>query len=335
MKTNKFLPVLFAIVVVISTIFTFNTTDESSPKESSKINIGALDGVFGLGLVKLEDDEKNDITKGGYSVTYENDAYQLADKIISSEYDMVTVPLNLASIIYNKTDGDVSILAINTLGALGLLSTDKNIKNIKNLKGKTIYSYGLGETNEYVTDYLLGKNGLKVGEDVFVKYKDTHQELEDILLDGEGTNVILPFPFATKVLSENENVKLAFSFNDEWNESVTDNTKFAMGCIIVRNSFLNQNKEDVNLFLDQYKRSIDYINSDVSSNEYEDLVKLTDNGEILTYEIVKNAIPNCGVYYMDGEEMKVTTKNFLNLLYGFDDKYIGGKIPDDNFYYKR
>ena len=49
--------------------------------------------------------------------------------------------------------------------------------------------------------------------------------------------------------------------------------------------------------------------------------------------VALKAIPNCNIVYIDGKEMKQSIEGFYNILYGYEPKSIGGKLPDENFYY--
>ena len=103
-----------------------------------------------------------------------------------------------------------------------------------------------------------------------------------------------------------------------------------MGCLIAKRGFIDENREAINAFLDEYKQSVQYTNSNIKEAS-----ELSEKYEIMPKDIAENAIPKCNIVYIDGDEMNLKTKGFLEILFNFDPKSIGGKIPSEDFYYKK
>ena len=308
-------------------------TEKAENTEKTNINFAVLKGPTGIGASKLMSDNENKESLNNYNVTIASAPDELAGKIISGEIDVAAVPTNLAATLYNKTEGKVKIAALNTLGVLYLLENEsEDIKSVKDLSGKTIYASGQGATPEYVINYLLGKNGLS---DVKVEYMKEHAELATALASGEVSLGVLPEPNVTAVLIKNDKVKIALDLTKEWENAVKgteyEGSVLTMGCIVVRDDFLNENKEAFDNFLKEYKESINYTNENV-----EDTAALVEKYEIMASKAAaQKAIPNCNIVYVDGDEMKDSIKNFYEVLFNANPKSLGGKLPDDNFYYKK
>jgi len=49
--------------------------------------------------------------------------------------------------------------------------------------------------------------------------------------------------------------------------------------------------------------------------------------------VAKAALPQCGITFVAGEEMKKTASGFLQVLYDADPSAVGGALPDDGLYY--
>ena len=86
----------------------------SKKQDDTEIRIAALKGPTGMGMVKLADKQNYP----NYTVSIEASPDALNPRIISGEVDVAAVPVNLASVLYNKLDGDISVLAVSTLGVL-------------------------------------------------------------------------------------------------------------------------------------------------------------------------------------------------------------------------
>ena len=58
-----------------------------------------------------------------------------------------------------------------------------------------------------------------------------------------------------------------------------------------------------------------------------------EKGIIAKEPIAKKAIPMCNIVYIDGSKMKEALSGYLDSLYEFNPEMIGGKLPEDDFYY--
>ena len=89
------------------------------------VRVASLKGPTGLGMLKLMANSDASQTSGGTSSYQQKYRFQLVgqpDEIVSKlatkELDIAAVPTNLAASLYNKTNGQIKILAVNTLGVL-------------------------------------------------------------------------------------------------------------------------------------------------------------------------------------------------------------------------
>lgn len=168
-----------------------------------------------------------------YEVTLGADpANDIVPKLINGELDLAAVPTNLAASLYNKTQGGVKLLALNTLGVLHILENGESVHSMADLAGKTLYATGQGANPEYVLHYLLEQNGLTPGRDVTIEWK-TSDELTTLMASGEIGLCMLPVPAATSVMLQNADVRDAVDLNDAWAGSGARGT-FTMGCLVGR-----------------------------------------------------------------------------------------------------
>ncbi|GFI62321.1 1,4-dihydroxy-6-naphtoate synthase [Clostridiales bacterium] len=290
-----------------------------SAENNEQLNITMLKGPTGIGAVKL-------MEESSYNITIANAADEITGKILSGEADIAAVPTNLAAVIYNKTDGKISVLAVNTLGVLYVLENGESIGSVSDLSAKTIYMAGQGGVPEYVFKYILDKNGIS---DVQFVYTSEHAETASALLSGEAKVVVLPEPNVTAVTMKNTDINVALDLNEEW-AKVSD-SQMAMGCIIVRNKVLESNRETVNEFLDEYEDSINYVMDNVLEAS-----KLVEKyGIMQSAESAEKAIPKSNICYIEGEEMRTILENFYGVLFDAEPKSVGGAMPPSEFYYEK
>lgn len=293
----------------------------SKKQDDTEIRIAALKGPTGMGMVKLADKQNYP----NYTVSIEASPDALNPRIISGEVDVAAVPVNLASVLYNKLDGDISVLAVSTLGVLYVVEAGSEVNSVADLAGKTVYATGQGATPEYILNYLLDKNG--VAGSVEVNYVGEHAALATMLADGSAEIGMLPEPNVTSTLAGNDNLRIALNLTEEWNKVCS--TELVQGVVIARKSFVNELPEAIEQFLREYEKSSAFVNENID----EAAKLIVDAGILGNVEIAKKAIPNCNISFSKGEAMHKAVEGMLTVLFEANPKSIGGKLPDKDFYY--
>lgn len=166
-------------------------------------SIAALKGPTAMGLVNLmKDSESGETTGNEYTFTLAGSADEVTPALLKGELDMACVPANLAAVLYNKTEGEIEVLAVNTLGVLYIVENGESVHSMADLKGKTIVAAGKGSTPEYALRYLLTKNGIDPDNDVTIDWKSEHSECVAALASGQASVALLPQPFVTVAQSK-------------------------------------------------------------------------------------------------------------------------------------
>ena len=337
---KKLISMLLAAAMVFSFAACGKTDTESGKNDSSEpssqaqtldvdCNVFALSGPTGVGLSPLmkKADEKTGRLNYNIGIVGSND--EIVAKLSNGEADIAAVATNLASTLYKRTNGGISVLAVNTLGVLCLVTKgEDDVTDIKSLKGKTIYSTGQGANPEYIINYILEKNGLKAGEDVKIEFVSQPTELVTAFAQNDKAIAVAPQPVATTIATKNEGAKIVLDMNDEW-DKVSD-TKLVMGCIVARNEYIEQNPEAVKIFLEEYKESVESVNSDIDTAA----ALCEEYGIVASAGIAKQAIPYCNIVFEDGAELKNDLSAYLQFLYDCNPSSVGGALPDDSFYYE-
>ncbi len=300
-----------------------NDAIEETLMLAEKTRVTALKGPTGMGMAKMISD--ND-AKYEFNLTSMPDDVKSA--LIAGTVDIAAVPTNLAAAIYNKTEGEIQVISLNTLGVLHIVNSDGTVNSLQDLKGKTIGATGQASTPEYVLDYVLKMNGIDPEKDLTIEYYTDHSELAARMISGEVTIGMLPEPNVSTVLSKNEACKSVIDLTKEW-ESVSPESALVQGCIVVRRDFAENYPDSVALFLEEYRASVEYANNDENAAN-----TISEVGIVPSAEIAKRAIPNCNIVYIDSNDMmKEKLSGFLQVLFDADAKSVGGKLPDEAFYY--
>ena len=256
---------------------------------------------------------------------------EVTPMLVKGEVDIAAVPANLASVLYNNTEGQVQVMAINTLGVLYLMGSGEEITAVEELKGKTIYASGKGATPEYALNYMLTANGIDPEKDVTIEYKSEHSECVAALAANEDAVAMLPQPFVTVAMTQNENIRVALDLTEEWEKSSADgDTKATLitGVVIARNDFIEAHPDAVESFLQQYEASVNYVNDNVA-----EAAVLVGNYDIVAAQVAEKAIPECNITFIAGNDMKAKLSSYLGILFEQNPAAVGGALPNDDFYY--
>lgn len=304
------------------------TTEEDISYESVEVKIGSLKGPTSMGLVYLMDQAEKGESANQYEFTMAAGADELLPSVISGDLDIVLVPANVASVLYNKTEGGVSVIDINTLGVLYMVSGNADIKEMADLAGKTVYLTGKGTTPDYVTQYLLAENNLT--DEVTLEYKSEATEVAAMLVEDTDAIGVLPQPFVTAACAQNENLSVVMDLTKEWAAIQGEGgSQLVTGVTVVRNDFLNENQAAVDKFLEEHRASAAYANENV-----EEAAELVVSAGIMEKAAVAaKAMPNCNITYIDGTDMKTALSGYLEVLYNQDAGSVGGALPAEDFYY--
>lgn len=298
-------------------------TPEEVPPEVPALRVGALKGPTAMGLIRMISDD------GVNSYTLAGSADELTPQFIKGDLDIICVPANLASVLYNKAEGQVVTLAVNTLGVLYIVENGgESIQSMANLKGRTIVAAGKGSTPEYGLRYLLEQSGLDPDKDVTIDWKSEHAECVAALAAGTADLALLPQPFVTVAQRKLEKLRVALDLTAEW-DALDNGSAMITGVAVARRELAEQRPELLDRFLEEYAASVDWVN--VNPAEAGELIAA--NGIIESPAIAEKALPHCNIVCLTGQEMHDKLSGYLSVLAEANPQAVGGKLPGDDFYY--
>ena len=302
----------------------------AAPAEETVVRVGGLKGPTTMGLVKLMQDAENGEAQNAYEFTMVTAADELTAMVAGDQVDIALLPANVASVLYHKTNQNVSVIDINTLGVLYLVSGDTSITSLDQLAGKTVYLTGKGTTPDYVFNYLLSSAGLSA-EDVTLDFRSEATEVAAILAENPEAVGLLPQPFVTVALSQNDALSIIMDLTEEWDklQAEDSNSRLVTGVTIVNNDFLSSHPDMVDAFLEEHEASALY--TDNHPAEAAELIAAA--GIVAKAPIAEQALPYCNITCVTGEDMKEALSGYLEVLYEQAPESVGGSLPDDAFYY--
>lgn len=294
------------------------------------VRIAGLKGPTTMGLVNLLDMEQ----QGTAALDYDLQLYGTADEIvpglIKGELDMAAIPANLAAALYQKTKGGIQVMAVNTLGVLYVVEKGDTVHSMADLAGRTILSTGKGTTPEYLLRYLLEKNGLDPDKDVKIQYCSEAAEVTAQMAAAQKDAIaVLPQPYVTAAGMKDPSLRVALDLTAEW-DKVSD-SQLVTGVTVVRTQYAQEHPDVVEAFLQEYAQSVRTANTDLDRTA----ALCEQQGVVAKAAIAKKALPACNIVCRTGDEMQKDVSAYLSVLCAADPAAVGGKLPDEGFYWKK
>lgn len=292
------------------------------------IRVSVLNGTTGFGAAQLMDAAKKGEAALNYNFKIETDATVINAGIINNEIDIAALPTNAASVLYNKTEGGVKVIALNTLGVLYVVENGNTVNSLADLAGKTVYCPA--QNPEFIFRAVCQLGGVE-NVTVDTTYAQPAALMSAVATSTEGMIAVLPEPVLSVAMSKNADLRVALDLTNEWSQN-KGTASLVQGCIVVRTAFLEEHPAEVAKFLEEYKASIEFLNANVA----EAATMVVDLGIYAgAAAVAEKAIPKCNIVYMDGEEMQTALSAFLEVMYDVAPASVGGALPNTDFYYKK
>lgn len=301
------------------------STANSSSKADGKVNLVAMKGPTGMGILPLVEDKKEE---GDLDFHIETLPEEVVVGLGKGEIDIAAIPANLAATLFQKLDGELQAVAINVTNVLYIAENGDSIQNIGDLKGKTIFSSGRGATPEAALTLLLKGAFLHPGSDVTVEYSAEATEVATKLLAKPGSIALIQEPFLTSVKGKNDSIRVSLDLDELWKEEFGRDAAIITGVVVARKDFIEKNPAWFPDFLDKYEDSVAYVKEHPA-----EAAQLIEDYGIMEKAAAEAAIPNSGLSFIRDNEMQEKLTGYLTKLYDFDPKLIGGALPTDDFYF--
>ena len=308
---------LFCALLILALTFTCAMAEGA--------RVAALKGPTAMGMVKMMKDDAGE----NYAFEILASADEITPRLTQGDLDIAALPANLASVLYNRTDGALRVLAINTLGVLYIAERGDTIHSVADLAGRTIYTAGKGSTPEFALNYILSANGLTPGEDVTIEFKSEHSECLAALMADEQAAAMLPQPFLTTAMAQAEDVRVALDLTEEWDALQGEGgSAMITGVVVARGEFIDENPEIIEQFLADYAASVEFTNANV-----EDAAEIIGEYDIVPAAVAAKALPACNICLFTGGIMRLKLSGYLQVLFDAAPESVGGALPDAQFYY--
>ncbi len=325
---KKIIPLMLLGVVLLLMFHVFSCAQKPMADiGETEVNIGSLRGPTTIGMIKMHHQKPflGENVQSSYQIVQSPDL--MVSKILSGEIDIAALPTNIAVQLYNR---GVAYRFVSVIGynVLYLLYHDNEITSWQDMINKNISVPARGTTPDVVLRYILEQYDLQPDTNVSLDYTANQIEISQLMIAGDLNIAILPEPFVTLVLNQNDQAGIAMDIGSEW-EKIQDGMPLPMSCLVASKSFLTDHPEVMAVFLEEYEQSIDWVNH--QPQEAAQLIEQFDLG--MDAATAEQAIPRCNIQLTPSQEAKEIVNSYIQVLLDFSPEDVGGNIPDEDFYY--
>jgi NitT/TauT family transport system substrate-binding protein len=308
---------------------------EKSAARPEAVRVSALNGPSAIPMAYLFE---NRPALGGIESSFGVAASPdiLLPKMIKGEIDIGILPINVAAKVYNANNGTVVLLAVTGEGMINLVTKDASITSLASLRGKRVYVAGQGATPDYMTRYLLASNGIAVGEGadaVALDYSIAAPEIAPAILSGKIAYAVVPEPFATVITDGNPAFRRAIDFQKEFaalQKGGGPRATYPITALVARAEFARAYPHVLRLFLDAMERAVLWTNVNP-----QDAGLLAEKHALgLRAAVAARSIPTSAFVFTAARDARPSVEHLLNIFMRNDPASVGGKLPDDKFYFK-
>ena len=338
-----------ALALVMALLVTFalvgcenkddNTGDGTTP-ETVTVNVVVPDGSPAIAIAKLVSENP---TFAGYDISYTivEGATQISAAILNNTANIAIAPLNLGATMYNKGMG-VKLVTTNVQGSLYMVGKNMpadapTVEKLASLKGKVVYNIGQGATPDLTFKYILDHFGIGYVEGdtaaegvVTLNYVNTGSELIPLLKQGKAEYGIMGEPAVTKA-NANAGTSTIFDIQALWQEATGSATAgFPQAGVFVKDSLLtSEHAAFIEWFVTKLQENDEWApaNPDTVSSA------LTSAGSTSLAGLTSATITACNLDTVKAVDAKAAVNTYLKVLFDFNNATVGGKMPDDNFFY--
>ncbi|MEC0331689.1 ABC transporter substrate-binding protein [Paenibacillus macerans] len=256
---------------------------------------------------------------------------ELRARISSGQADISAVPTYVGSNLYNR---GIDVKLLNTLvwGILYVVGPENETGGgWETLRGQTIHVPLKGDMPDLVFRYLLRKNNLDPEKDIRIEYVAGTQELVGLMAAGKAKYAVIPEHLATMAVQKVEGTAKIMSLQEEWAKATGKPARIPQAGILVSGELVKNQPELVESLQRQFQESVTVL------NQHPDKAAkmIAEYQEGLEPAFIESLIPALNLEFVSAKDAREELEFFFTELSSLSPDIIGGKLPDDAFYYDK
>ena len=320
------------------TSLAFFSADISISHAEEKLEIITLAGPFAAvsdPLIRMQNiGALDDIAKKTEFRIWKNPD-QMRALALKGDVDFIATPTNVAANLYNR-GADIRLLNVSIWGVLWMVSRDKSLKTIADFKGKETAMPFRADMPDILFAKLAEESGLDPKKDFKFRYVSNPLDAMQLLIMRRVDHALLAEPAVSMALRKTKSFPMKIIAPDlyrstdlqkEWGKLLKRKARIPQAGMAVINKKLS--KHIIQRFSEEYKRATQWCleNPDKAGK------MVADRIDLLTPEAVSDSIKVSQFKDVSAKDARAELEYFFNILHAKTPALIGGKLPDDGFYY--
>lgn len=261
---------------------------------------------------------------------------QLRALVAGKQADIFAVPSNIAATFYNK-NVDVKLLNISIWRAIWLISRSNDKKTLADFKGEEIAMPFKGDMPHIVFMELAKKQGLDPEKDFKLIYVPSPMDAAKKMIMRRVDNALLIDPAVSMVIEKSKSglssvvapdIYRSVDIQNEWGRLFNTKNEIPFAGIMAGSEIL-KNTELLKKFSKEHRKAAEWC----MKNPEETAKMVVKHIPQLNENAVAEAMRNVILKSVDAKDVQPQLEEFFNILYKSKPALIGGKLPDDTFYF--
>ncbi|MCI2083152.1 MAG: ABC transporter substrate-binding protein [Bacteroidales bacterium] len=297
-------------------------------KRGGSVTIATLKGPSSMGMIQYIDSVDN-APHSNVKVMILNEPMQVRKMMLDGTADFAVLPTTMAAVLYNK-GLDYKMVSVPVWGTFYLFGNDSTVKGWDDLRGKRVNVMARGMTPDALFRYLLERNGLDPERDLTLDYSfPTHIDLANAVAAERVSLGVVSEPYVSLAMRKNNHIHIILDLNAEWNK--VQGIPIAETAFIGKDSVLKSDAGFVKKLEAAYAYSTKWVNEHPDSAA----VLMVKYGLLPDVATARSSIPRSNLEYVSARGIEREIGDYLNIFYELNPEFVGGKIPDENFYYEK
>ncbi len=261
---------------------------------------------------------------------------QMRALALKGDVDFIASPSNVAANLYNR-GADIRLLNISVWGVLWMVSRDDTLKTLADFKGKEIAMPFRGDMPDIIFRKLVAESGLNAKKDFNLRFVANPLDAMQLLIMRRVDHALLAEPAVSMALRKTQSFPLKIIAPDlfrsadlqqEWGRLLKRESRIPQAGIAVINKELETHV--IQRFMEEYEKATQWV----KDNPDEAGIMVAERIEMLTPEAVSDSIKVSQFQHVTAPDARDELEYFFNILLQDSPSLIGGKMPDDGFYYQ-
>lgn len=298
-----------------------------------KLTLVAPPGPMAIPMAYMVVNGKLDTVAEKTDLVVWQNADQLKAIVAGKQGDFVTMPSNNSAIFYNKGLA-LKLLDISVWNITYLVTRDPTATGFADIKGQSLVVSLKGSVPDVMFQYIVKKEGLDPEKDFKLQYATDPTQAAQLLLAGKVDNAVLSEALATAAIlqtkADPKPLRRALAFDQAWAKAAGDSKGTPIAGTVATATVMDK-PEVVSTFLREYQAAVEWMlaNPEAAGKLVE--TELPQLG--LKAAPMTASLKSITWKFTPAADARASLEAFYTALTDLSPQVIGGKLPDDGFYY--